>query len=254
MEAPAKRLHHVTFTLRPGTTDAVREALERSGTPVIEPPPAPPRTACGCATRTAPPCSCSTNPRRRPGRPPRCWSTWAAPASGSTSRSGDGHRGRAAAPARALAAVHRAARADDGLLHPGARAAGQRHDPPRPGDVPQRRARRPPRLRVHLQHPPRLPPRQLRGPVHRRDRVGADRMRGQGATRRAGAWAATPSDRTSSTTTPTRGARGSSGSPTSTRSTTAGWPRLGRPPHLWGRRRPRPSSPTQSPPQRRSEP
>ena len=39
VEAPAKRLHHVTFTLRPGTTDAVREALERSGTPVIEPPP-----------------------------------------------------------------------------------------------------------------------------------------------------------------------------------------------------------------------
>src|ERR1700745_3123331 len=39
VEAPAKRLHHVTFTLRPGTTDAVREALERSGTPAIEPPP-----------------------------------------------------------------------------------------------------------------------------------------------------------------------------------------------------------------------
>ena len=39
VEAPAKRLHHVTFTLRPGTTDAVREALERSGAPVIEPPP-----------------------------------------------------------------------------------------------------------------------------------------------------------------------------------------------------------------------
>ena len=39
VQAPAKRLHHVTFTLRPGTMDAVREALERSGTPVIEPPP-----------------------------------------------------------------------------------------------------------------------------------------------------------------------------------------------------------------------
>ena len=39
VEAPAKRLHHVSFTLRPGTLDAVREALERSGTPVIDPPP-----------------------------------------------------------------------------------------------------------------------------------------------------------------------------------------------------------------------
>src|SRR5271155_2398625 len=38
LQAPAKRLHHVTFTLRPGSTDSVREALERAGTPVIEPP------------------------------------------------------------------------------------------------------------------------------------------------------------------------------------------------------------------------
>lgn len=35
---PAKRLHHVSFTLRPGTADAVRESLERAGTPVVEPP------------------------------------------------------------------------------------------------------------------------------------------------------------------------------------------------------------------------
>ncbi len=40
VQAPAKRLHHITFTLRPGSMDAVREALERAGTPVIEPPPA----------------------------------------------------------------------------------------------------------------------------------------------------------------------------------------------------------------------
>jgi catechol 2,3-dioxygenase-like lactoylglutathione lyase family enzyme len=39
LEAPAKRLHHVSFTLRPGTLDSVREALERAGTPTIEPPP-----------------------------------------------------------------------------------------------------------------------------------------------------------------------------------------------------------------------
>jgi catechol 2,3-dioxygenase-like lactoylglutathione lyase family enzyme len=38
VEAPAKRLHHVSFTLRPGTLDSVRAALERAGTPVIEPP------------------------------------------------------------------------------------------------------------------------------------------------------------------------------------------------------------------------
>jgi catechol 2,3-dioxygenase-like lactoylglutathione lyase family enzyme len=38
IEAPAKRLHHVAFTLRPGTLDAVRASLDRAGTPVIEPP------------------------------------------------------------------------------------------------------------------------------------------------------------------------------------------------------------------------
>ncbi|HEX8857636.1 MAG TPA: VOC family protein, partial [Actinomycetes bacterium] len=39
VEAPTKRLQHVSFTLRPGTLDSVREALERAGTPVIAPPP-----------------------------------------------------------------------------------------------------------------------------------------------------------------------------------------------------------------------
>ena len=38
VQAPVKRLHHVTFTLRPGSMDTVREALERAATPVIEPP------------------------------------------------------------------------------------------------------------------------------------------------------------------------------------------------------------------------
>jgi catechol 2,3-dioxygenase-like lactoylglutathione lyase family enzyme len=38
VQARAKRLHHVSFTLRPGTLDSAREALERAGTPVIEPP------------------------------------------------------------------------------------------------------------------------------------------------------------------------------------------------------------------------
>ena len=38
VEAPVKRLHHVSFTIRPGSMAAIREALERSGTPLIEPP------------------------------------------------------------------------------------------------------------------------------------------------------------------------------------------------------------------------
>jgi catechol-2,3-dioxygenase len=38
VEGARKRLHHVAFTLRPGTLDAVREALEKAGTPVTEPP------------------------------------------------------------------------------------------------------------------------------------------------------------------------------------------------------------------------
>jgi catechol 2,3-dioxygenase-like lactoylglutathione lyase family enzyme len=38
VEGPAKRLHHVSFTLRPDSLDRVREALDRAGTPVIEPP------------------------------------------------------------------------------------------------------------------------------------------------------------------------------------------------------------------------
>ena len=38
LEAPAKRLHHVSFTVRPATLDSVREAVERAGVAVIEPP------------------------------------------------------------------------------------------------------------------------------------------------------------------------------------------------------------------------
>ncbi|HEY1488115.1 MAG TPA: VOC family protein [Micromonosporaceae bacterium] len=37
-EGPAKRLHHVSFTLRPGSLDSISEALDRAGTAVIEPP------------------------------------------------------------------------------------------------------------------------------------------------------------------------------------------------------------------------
>jgi catechol 2,3-dioxygenase-like lactoylglutathione lyase family enzyme len=38
LEGGVKRLHHVSFTLRPGSLDRVREAVERDSAPVIEPP------------------------------------------------------------------------------------------------------------------------------------------------------------------------------------------------------------------------
>jgi catechol-2,3-dioxygenase len=38
LEGAAKRLHHVTFTVRPGSHDELRQALARAGAPVIEPP------------------------------------------------------------------------------------------------------------------------------------------------------------------------------------------------------------------------
>ena len=72
VQAPAKRLHHVSFTLRPGTLDSVREALERAGTPSSLPHRAPARRACGCAIPTATRCSCSTRPRHPRDRSPRC--------------------------------------------------------------------------------------------------------------------------------------------------------------------------------------
>jgi catechol 2,3-dioxygenase-like lactoylglutathione lyase family enzyme len=36
--AQAKRLHHVSFTVRPGTSESVRESVDRAGAPVIPPP------------------------------------------------------------------------------------------------------------------------------------------------------------------------------------------------------------------------
>jgi catechol-2,3-dioxygenase len=38
LEGPAKRLHHVTFTLQAGTLDGVLGSLQRAGAPVTEPP------------------------------------------------------------------------------------------------------------------------------------------------------------------------------------------------------------------------
>ncbi|MGO9081712.1 MAG: VOC family protein [Streptosporangiaceae bacterium] len=40
LEGPVKRLHHVSFTLAPGSLGALRESLEQSGTPVLPEPPA----------------------------------------------------------------------------------------------------------------------------------------------------------------------------------------------------------------------
>src|ERR1700684_2694406 len=36
VQAPAKRLHHISFTLRPGTLDSVRDRLGGAGTVAIE--------------------------------------------------------------------------------------------------------------------------------------------------------------------------------------------------------------------------
>jgi catechol 2,3-dioxygenase-like lactoylglutathione lyase family enzyme len=38
LQAPAKRLHHVSFTVAPGSIDTIREALDRVGVKEIEPP------------------------------------------------------------------------------------------------------------------------------------------------------------------------------------------------------------------------
>jgi hypothetical protein len=38
IQGPAKRLHHLSFTLRAGSLDEVLGSLERAGTPLIEPP------------------------------------------------------------------------------------------------------------------------------------------------------------------------------------------------------------------------
>jgi catechol 2,3-dioxygenase-like lactoylglutathione lyase family enzyme len=38
VQAPAKRLHHVSFTVAPGMLDSLQDRLERAAAPVIEPP------------------------------------------------------------------------------------------------------------------------------------------------------------------------------------------------------------------------
>jgi hypothetical protein len=86
-EAPEKRLHHVSFTLAPGSADGIRESLQRRAIAEIEPQGAgedglwirdPDGTAIqlldvpqACRARWSP-----------------CWQTWAATTSGSVCRSG----------------------------------------------------------------------------------------------------------------------------------------------------------------------
>ena len=83
VEAPAKRLHHVSFTLRPGTLDAVREALERSGTPLIDPPPGATPDGLWIRDPDGTAVQLLDEQPAPPARSPRCPSTWARPASGS---------------------------------------------------------------------------------------------------------------------------------------------------------------------------
>ncbi len=88
VEAPAKRLHHVSFTLRPGSLDAVRESLERAGTPVIEPPDGAAEEGLWVRDPDGTPVQLLSGEPRRPGPYRRSCPTPAAPTSGSAWRSG----------------------------------------------------------------------------------------------------------------------------------------------------------------------
>ncbi len=259
VEAPVKRLHHVTFTLRPGTMDAVREALERSGTPVIEPPAG--ATQDGLWLRD--PDGTAVQLLDEPQAPARPAAEVLVNMGGTRQRFDVAQWTEATRDVLPQRLGHSLLfTAQPGPMTEfytqvlGLRVSDTIHHDlvtflnAGPGD----------------HHIFGFIASTHRGFHHASFEVpsidaiavGADRMRAKGH-EGGWAWAATPSDRTSSTTTPIRGARGSNGSPTSTRSTTAGWPATGTSPRTCGaRRHPRPSSPTQSqltqgPPQRRSE-
>ena len=190
VQAPAKRLHHVAFTLRPGTLDPVREALERAGTPVIEPPPG----ATGDGLWIRDPDGTAVQLLDEAPAPPRPAAEVLFNVGGSQQRIGVAQWRQATEdvlPRRlghTLLFTAQPQQMTD-FYTQRARPADQRPDP-RPGDLPQRRARRPSHLRVHRQHPPRFPSRQLRGAVHRRHRArrGPDARQGPG--RRLGPGAA----------------------------------------------------------------
>ena len=88
VQAPAKRLHHVSFTLSPGTLDPVREALDRAGTPVIEAPPGATEDGLWVRDPDGTAVQLLDETPARPGPPRRSCSTWAAAASGSAWPSG----------------------------------------------------------------------------------------------------------------------------------------------------------------------
>ena len=167
MQAPAKRLHHVSFTLSPGSLDGFRGAGP-GGHAVIEPPPGASEAGLAprpgrhrrAATRRGP--GAAAPGRRDAGQlRPQPQRIGVAP--------GAGHRRRATPAARAHPAVHRAASADDRLLYPGAGPAGQRHRFTRPGHLPER-GPGDHHIFGFIADRTRFPPRELRGAVHRRDR------------------------------------------------------------------------------------
>ena len=110
VEAPAKRLHHVSFTLHPGTLDSVQEALERSGTPVTDPPPG----AAPDGLWIRDPDGTAVQLLAEEPSPPRPVARGAdqhgrGPSADRHRLVAAGHRGRDAAAAGAHPAVHRAA-------------------------------------------------------------------------------------------------------------------------------------------------
>ena len=170
VQAPAKRLHHVSFTLQPGhhSTRSARPgpgrhtshraAARRHRGRAVDPRPGRHRRA---TTRRGP----GAGPARRRGAVQR----GRQPAADRRGPVAAGHRGRAPPPAGPHPAVHRAAAGDDRLLHPGARPAGQRPHP-RPGHLPERRPGDHHIFGFIASSHRGLPPRQLRGAVYRRDR------------------------------------------------------------------------------------
>jgi catechol 2,3-dioxygenase-like lactoylglutathione lyase family enzyme len=251
VQAPAKRLHHVTFTLQPGSMDTIREALERAGTPVIEPP----AGATEDGLWISDPDGTAVQLLDEAPAPARPVAEVLVNMGASRQRIGVAQWTQATEdvlPRRLghsllfTAQPERMTEFYTGVL--GLRISDTIH-----GLVTFLNAG------AGDHHVFGFIASSHRGFHHASFEVpsvdaiaiGADRMRAKG--REAG-WAGTPSGRTSSTTTPTPGARGSSGSPTSTRSTTAGWPTTGTCPRTCGERRPpRLSSPTTSHNLRRSE-
>jgi len=221
VRAPAKRLHHVSFTLRPGTLDSIREALLRSGTSVVEPP----AGASEDGLWVHDPDGTAVQLLDEAPAPARPVADVLANVGASTQRVGVAQWQQATADVMPRRLGHTL------LFTPqpqqmtdfyttvlGLRVSDRIHDlvtflNAGPGDH-------------HIfgfiaSSHPGFHPASFEVPSMDAIALGADRMRSRG---RGAGWglAATPSARTSSTTTRTPGVPGSNGSPTWTRSTTAG--------------------------------